>query len=77
MTRAPWPIRENPTVVTNSRFAPVPPLDSDGLDADPKVEGLNSKIQWIKYTADGFRSREGFRRAIYFHCGELDMAPTH
>jgi transposase len=38
-------------------------------------EALNSKIQWIKYTARGFRSREGFRRAIYFHCGALDLYP--
>lgn len=38
-------------------------------------EALNSKIQWIKYTARGFRSREGFRRAIYFHCGGLDLYP--
>jgi transposase len=39
------------------------------------TEGLNSKIQWIKYTARGFRSRDGFRRAIYFHCGCLDLYP--
>lgn len=38
-------------------------------------EALNSKIQWIKYTARGFRSREGFRRAIYFHCGNLELYP--
>jgi transposase len=39
------------------------------------TEGLNSKIQWIKYTARGFRSRDGFRRAIYFHCGKLELHP--
>jgi len=38
-------------------------------------EALNSKIQWIKYTARGFRSREGYRRAIYFHCGDLELYP--
>lgn len=38
-------------------------------------ESLNSKIQWIKYTARGFRSRDGFRTAIYFHCGGLDLYP--
>ena len=38
-------------------------------------ESLNSKIQWIKYTARGFRSRQGFRTAIYFHCGGLDLYP--
>lgn len=39
------------------------------------TEALNSKIQWIKYTARGFRSREGYRRAIYFHCGGLSLYP--
>jgi transposase len=39
------------------------------------TEALNSTIQWIKYTARGFRSREGFRRAIYFHCGGLQLYP--
>ena len=38
-------------------------------------EAVNSKIQWIKYAARGFRSREGFRRAIFFHCGKLDLYP--
>ena len=39
------------------------------------TEGLNSKIQWIKYTARGFRNRENFKTAIYFHCGGLDLYP--
>ena len=36
-------------------------------------EGLNSKIQTIKKMAYGFRNREHFKTAIYFHCGELDL----
>jgi transposase len=39
------------------------------------AEGLNSKIQWIRYTARGFRNRENFKTAIYFHCGALDLYP--
>lgn len=39
-------------------------------------ESLNSKIQWIKYTARGFRNLENFKTAIYFHCGGLDLAPS-
>lgn len=39
------------------------------------AESLNSKIQWIKYMSRGFRSREGFRRAILFHCGGLNLHP--
>ncbi len=40
------------------------------------TEGLNSKIQTIKKMAYGFRNREHFKTAIYFHCGGLDLYPT-
>jgi transposase len=41
-------------------------------------ESLNAKIQWVKYTARGFRNKQNFINAIYFHCGGLDLAPaTH
>lgn len=40
-----------------------------------RSEGINSKIQWLKYTARGFRNRERFRTAIYFHLGGLDLYP--
>jgi len=38
-------------------------------------ESLNAKIQWVKYTARGFRNKQNFIHAIYFHCGGLDLAP--
>ena len=38
-------------------------------------EGLNSKIQTIKKMAYGFRNKEHFKTAIYFHCGGLDLYP--
>lgn len=38
-------------------------------------ESVNAKVQWVKYTACGFRSRERFRNAIYFHCGNLELYP--
>jgi len=38
-------------------------------------ESINSKIQWVKYTARGFRNVENFKNAIYFHCGDLDLLP--
>jgi len=38
-------------------------------------ESLNAKIQWVKYAARGFRNQKHFVRAIYFHCGGLDLAP--
>jgi len=39
-------------------------------------ESLNAKIQWVKYTARGFRNQTNFINAIYFHCGGLDLAPS-
>lgn len=39
------------------------------------AEGLNSKIQMVKEMACGFRNREHYRLAIYFHCGGLDLYP--
>lgn len=39
-------------------------------------ESINSKIQWVKYTARGFRNKANFITAIYFHCGGLDLMPT-
>jgi transposase len=38
-------------------------------------ESINAKIQWVKYTARGFRNKKNFVHAIYFHCGGLDLAP--
>ena len=35
----------------------------------------NVKIQWIKYSSRGFRARERFKLAIYFHCGGLGLDP--
>lgn len=41
-------------------------------------EGINSKIQTIKKMAFGFRNKEHFKAAIYFHCGGLSLYPaTH
>jgi transposase len=39
-------------------------------------ESINAKIQWVKYTARGFRNKQNFIHAIYFHCGGLDLTPT-
>ncbi len=38
-------------------------------------ESINSKIEKIKKTACGYRNREHYRTAIYFHCGGLDLYP--
>lgn len=39
------------------------------------AEGLNSVVQMLKHVAHGYRSRERFRNAIYFHLGGLDLYP--
>jgi transposase len=39
-------------------------------------ESLSSKIQWVAYTARGFRNVNNFATAIYFRCGKLDMTPS-
>lgn len=38
-------------------------------------EGINSKIQKVKAMACGYRNKENFKTAIYFHCGGLDLYP--
>lgn len=40
------------------------------------LEALNTKIQQVKRRSRGFRSRERFREAIYFHCGGLSLYPA-
>jgi len=41
-------------------------------------ESMNSRIQAIRVAARGFRNREHFKIAIYFHCGGLELYPvTH
>ena len=40
------------------------------------AESLNAKIQWIKRAACGFRNRDRFKNAIYFHLGKLDLYPA-
>lgn len=40
------------------------------------AESMNSRIQRIKHRACGFRNRERFRNAIYFHLGGLQLYPA-
>ena len=40
-----------------------------------RLEGINSVIQWPKKSARGYRNRDRFRTAIYFHLGGLDLYP--
>ena len=38
-------------------------------------ESLNSKIEKVKRFACGYRNRDHYKTAIYFHCGGLDLYP--
>ena len=38
-----------------------------------KSEGINFKIQKLKQRACGYRNRERFRNAIYFHLGGIEI----
>ena len=40
------------------------------------AEGLNSKIGTVQKRACGFRNRDHFKIAIYFHCGGLNLYPV-
>ena len=40
------------------------------------AEGLNSKIATIQKRACGYRNRENFKTAVYFHCGGLNLYPA-
>ena len=40
------------------------------------AESINAKLQAAKRRACGFRNRDRFRTAIYFHCGGLDLYPA-
>jgi transposase len=39
------------------------------------AESINGRIQQLKTKAHGFKSWFGFRRAILFHLGQLDLYP--
>ncbi|MGH3502158.1 MAG: ISL3 family transposase [Nocardioidaceae bacterium] len=40
------------------------------------AEGLNSRVQAIRVSARGYRNREHFKTAIYFHLGGLHLYPA-
>ncbi|MGH8827912.1 MAG: ISL3 family transposase [Jiangellaceae bacterium] len=40
------------------------------------AEGLNSRVQAIRVSARGYRNREHFKTAIYFHLGGLQLHPA-
>jgi len=47
--------------------------DSPGITA--RAEAVNSRIQWVKRRACGYRSCDNLQNAIDFHVGGLDLYP--
>lgn len=43
--------------------------------SNAKAESINTRIQMLKKLACGYRNRDRFRSAIYFHLGGLDLKP--
>jgi transposase len=39
------------------------------------AEGINSRLKMIKVHSRGFRNKERFATAIYFHLGGLQLYP--
>lgn len=39
------------------------------------AESMNSRIKTVKVRARGFRNKQRFRHAIYFHLGGLQLYP--
>jgi hypothetical protein len=58
-----------PAAVREHHHVPAAPI------TNAESESINAKIQWVKYTARGFRNKRNFVHAICFHCGGLHMAP--
>jgi transposase len=46
-----------------------------GKITNARAESINATIQQIKSWSCGFRNRDRFRIAIYFHLGGLDLYP--
>ena len=40
------------------------------------AESINSRIKTVKTRARGFRNKQRFRNAIYFHLGGLQLYPA-
>jgi len=57
-----------------SHFASIATYFTHGITS-ATAKGLNSKIQMVKEMACGFRNREHYPLAIYFHCDGLDLYP--
>ena len=64
------PVKRVARMIKSTGRASSTPPPRDVTNA--RAEGINSKIQWIKRMASGYRNRENFRNAIYFHLGGLD-----
>ena len=54
---------------------PIPNLTKVPPPRLTRSKKANLDKSGVKYTARGFRNKQNFVNAIYFHCGGLNLAP--
>jgi transposase len=67
------PIQQAATTIFNNLWGVINAVVRKKTNAH--AESMNSRIQSIKAKARGFRNRDRFRMAIYFHCAKLNLYP--
>lgn len=68
------PIAKVAAMVRSHLFGILNAIEHQATNA--RAEAINSRIQWVKRMAHGFRNTERFKNAIYFHLGGLDVRPA-
>src|ERR1700722_1011934 len=68
------PARKHPMVAPPGREEPLATDDRSSPNAQTAVRDQRQDSMGVVHGA-GFRNRENFVHAIYFHCGGLDLAP--
>jgi transposase len=67
------PVQQAATTIFNNLWGVINAVVRKKTNAH--AESMNSRIQSIKAKARGFRNRDRFRMAIYFHCAKLNLYP--
>jgi len=74
METALTPVQQAATTIKNNLWGIINAIVIKKTNAH--AESMNSRIQSIKTKARGFRNRDRFKMAVYFHCAKLDLYPN-
>jgi len=74
METALTPVQQAATTIKNNLWGIINAIVRNKTNAH--AESMNSRIQSIKTKARGFRNRDRFKMAVYFHCAKLDLYPN-